>query len=273
MKKVFAIIALMGVFTFGMTQSVSAQDETADSAAVEQVDSAAVDSAAAPAVEEEPVESEPVETGMYKNIKTKFIEGSAGFMALVAIALILGLAFCIERIIYLALSKVNTVKLIEDVENALLNKGDLEGAKSIARETRGPIASIFYQGLTRLNDGADAVEKSVVAYGAVQASKLESGCSWITLFIGMAPSLGFLGTVIGMVQAFDDIQAAGDISPTVVAGGMKVALLTTIFGIVVALILQVFYNYILAEIEGLTAKMEDATISLLDIVAKYSNKK
>ncbi len=274
MKKVFAIIALMGVFTFGMTQSVSAQDEAADSAATEQVDSAAVDSAVAPVEEEAaPTESEPIEAGMYKTIKTKFIEGSAGFMALVAVALVLGLAFCIERIIYLALSKVNTVKLIEGVEDALLNKGDLEGAKSIARNTRGPIASIFYQGLTRLNDGADAVEKSVVAYGAVQASNLEKGCSWITLFIGMAPSLGFLGTVIGMVQAFDDIQAAGDISPTVVAGGMKVALLTTIFGIVVALILQVFYNYILAEIEGLTAKMEDSTISLLDIVAKYSNKK
>ena len=274
MKKIFAIIALMGVFTFGMTQTASAQDESADSAATEQVDSAAVDTAAAPVIEDaEPVESEPVETGMYKDIKTKFIEGSAGFMALVAIALIIGLAFCIERIIYLALSKVNTVKLIEDVENALINKNDLEGAKAIARDTRGPIASIFYQGLTRMDDGADAVEKSVVAYGAVQASKLESGCSWITLFIGMAPSLGFLGTVIGMVKAFDDIQAAGDISPTVVAGGMKVALLTTIFGIVVALILQVFYNYILAEIEGLTAKMEDATISLLDIVAKYNNKK
>ena len=253
MKKIFAIIALMGVFTFGMTQTASAQDESADSAATEQVDSAAVDTAAAPVIEDaEPVESEPVETGMYKDIKTKFIEGSAGFMALVAI--------CIERIIYLALSKVNTVKLIEDVENALINKNDLEGAKAIARDTRGPIASIFYQGLTRMDDGADAVEKSVVAYGAVQASKLESGCSWITLFIGMAPSLGFLGTVIGMVKAFDDIQAAGDISPTVVAGGMKVAL-------------QIFYNYILAEIEGLTAKMEDSTISLLDIVAKYNNKK
>ncbi len=262
MKKIFAIIALMGVFTFGMTQTASAQDESADSAATEQVDSAAVDTAAAPVIEDaEPVESEPVETGMYKDIKTKFIEGSAGFMALVAIALIIGLAFCIERIIYLALSKVNTVKLIEDVENALINKNDLEGAKAIARDTRGPIASIFYQGLTRMDDGADAVEKSVVAYGAVQASKLESGCSWITLFIGMAPSLGFLGTVIGMVKAFD------------VAGGMKVALLTTIFGIVVALILQIFYNYILAEIEGLTAKMEDSTISLLDIVAKYNNKK
>ena len=275
MKKVFAIIALMGVFTFGMTQSVCAQDEASVDSAAVQVDSTAVDSVAAAAETEEVAAPEPQleETGMYKNIKTKFIEGSAGFMALVAIALILGLAFCIERIIYLALSKVNTVKLIEDVENALLNKGDLEGAKSIARETRGPIASIFYQGLTRLNDGADAVEKSVVAYGAVQASKLESGCSWITLFIGMAPSLGFLGTVIGMVQAFDDIQKAGDISPTVVAGGMKVALLTTLFGIIVALVLQVFYNYVLSKIESLTALMEDSTISLLDICTKYNVKK
>ena len=274
MKKVFAIIALMGVFTFGMTQSISAQDEAVDSAATEQVDSAAVDTAAAATVDaedDEAASSEPVETGMYKNLKTKFIEGDAGFMAIVAIALVLGLAFCIERIIYLALSKINTVKFIDEIESAVKN-GNIEGAKEIARNTRGPIASIYYQGLLRLNDGADAVEKSVVAYGAVQASKLESGCSWITLFIGMAPSLGFLGTVIGMVQAFDDIQAAGDISPTVVAGGMKVALLTTIFGIIVALILQVFYNYILAEIEGLTAKMEDSTISLLDIVAKHCNK-
>jgi biopolymer transport protein ExbB len=273
MKKIFAIIALMGVFTFGMTQTASAQDEEVDSAATEQVESAAVDTVAdEAAVDEEPVEAEPVETGMYKDIKTKFIEGDAGFMALVAFALILGLAFCIERNIYLALSKVNTVKLIEDVEDALLKKGDLEKAKTIARETRGPIASIFYQGLTRLNDGADAVEKSVVAYGAVQASKLESGCSWITLFIGMAPSLGFLGTVIGMVQAFDDIQAAGDISPTVVAGGMKVALLTTTFGIVVALILQVFYNYILSKIEELTSDMEDSSITLLDMITKYNLK-
>ena len=276
MKKIFAIIALMGVFTFGMTQSVSAQDETtADSAATEQVDSAATDSAVADtaAAPVEEVEAGQVETGMYKTIKTKFIEGSAGFMALVAIALVLGLAFCIERIIYLALSKVNTNKMIEDIEDALINKNDLEGAKDIARNTRGPIASIFYQGLLRMEDGADAVEKSVVAYGAVQASNLEKGCSWITLFIGMAPSLGFLGTVIGMVQAFDDIQKAGDISPTVVAGGMKVALLTTLFGIIVALILQVFYNYILTEIEAMTAKMEDSTISLLDIVAKYNLKK
>ena len=275
MKKVFAIIALMGVFTFGMTQSVYAQDEEA---AVEEVDSLAidslaVDSAAVEEVEEvEAPEPEVTEVGMYKTLKTKFIEGSAGFMALVSIALIIGLAFCIERIIYLSLSDVNVKKMIESIEEKV-NANDVEGAKDIARNTRGPIASIFYQGLTRIDEGIDSVEKSAVAYGAVQASNLEKGCSWITLFIGMAPSLGFLGTVIGMVQAFDDIQAAGDISPTVVAGGMKVALLTTIFGIVVALILQVFYNYILAKLEALTAKMEDSTISLLDIVTKYNVKK
>ena len=273
MKKVFAIIALMGVFTFGMTQTMSAQDEeTVDTAAVEQVDSAAAVEEATEPEEVAVPEATEEEVGMYKTLKTKFIEGDAGFMAIVAIALIIGLAFCIERIIYLALADVKTDKMLAEVEKALDAK-DVEKAKTACRNTRGPIASICYQGLMRLEAGADAVEKSVVAYGAVQASNLEKGCSWITLFIAMAPSLGFLGTVIGMVQAFDAIQTAGDISPTVVAGGMKVALLTTIFGIIVALILQVFYNYILAKIESVTAQMEDATISLLDLVAKYNLKK
>ena len=273
MKKVFAIIALMGVFTFGMTQTMSAQDEEAvDTAAVEQVDSAAAATEEAAPEEVAVPEATQEEVSMYKQLKTKFIEGDAGFMAIVAIALIIGLAFCIERIIYLALADVKTDKMLAEVEKAL-DANDIEKAKTACRNTRGPIASICYQGLMRLNGGADAVEKAVVAYGAVQASNLEKGCSWITLFIAMAPSLGFLGTVIGMVAAFDAIQVAGDISPTVVAGGMKVALLTTIFGIVVALILQVFYNYILAKIESITAQMEDATISLLDLVAKYNLKK
>jgi len=285
MKKVFAIIAMSGLLLFGMNQAVYAQeateeateaveatdDENAEAAEVDSTEDVAAEETAA---EEEaaPAEEELREVGAYHGLKTKFIEGSAGFMALVAIALVIGLAFCIERIIYLALSDVNPRRMTEDIEAALL-KGDVEGAKAIARDERGPIASIYYQGIMRLNEGADSVEKAVVSYGAVQASNLEKGCSWITLFIGMAPSLGFLGTVIGMVQAFDDIQAAGDISPTVVAGGMKVALLTTIFGIVVALILQVFYNYILAKIEGITAQMENSTIDLLDIVYKFNAKK
>ena len=275
MKKLFAIIAMMGAFAFGATQSMMAQADSAavDSAAVDTtvVDTAAVDTAAA--VSEE-IAQEPIveEGGLHKELKTKFIEGDAGFMSLVAIALVLGLAFCIERIIYLSLAEINVKKLLASLEEKL-SAGDVEGAKEVCRNTRGPVASICYQGLMRIDEGIENVERSVVAYGSVQSSYLEQGCSWITLFIAMAPSLGFLGTVIGMVMAFDQIQQAGDISPTVVAGGMKVALITTIFGIVVALILQIFYNYILSKIETITSHMEEATISLLDMCMKYNLKK
>ena len=263
MKKLFAILAVMGVLSFGMTQTAMAQDSTATAAPAQTGQVAAADEAAAPAVVEE--------GGLHKELKTKFIEGDAGFMSLVAIALVLGLAFCIERIIYLSLAEVDVKKLMAKIE-AALEKGDVEGAKTICRNTRGPVASICYQGLMRIDEGLDVVERSVVSYGGVQAGYLEKGCSWITLFIAMAPSLGFLGTVIGMVMAFDKIQQAGDISPTVVAGGMKVALITTIFGLVVALILQVFYNYILSKIEGLTSEMEDSSITLLDMITKYNLK-
>lgn len=263
MKKLFAIVAVMGALTFGSTQLAQAQDAPA----AEQTEQAApaVDEAtdAAPAV--------AVEGGIHKELKTKFIEGTASFMSLVAIALVVGLAFCIERIIYLSLAEINTKKFVAAIE-AALEKGDVEGAKDIARNTRGPIASIFYQGLMRIDQGIDVVEKSVVSYGGVQAGYLEKGCSWITLFIAMSPSLGFMGTVIGMVQAFDKIQQVGDISPTVVAGGMKVALITTIFGLIAALVLQVFYNYILSKIEALTSEMEDSSITLLDMVIKYDLK-
>ena len=264
MKKLFAILAVMGVLTFGMTQTAMAQDSTA-TAAPEQTEQVA------PAATEEVATATVEEGSMHKELKTKFIEGDAGFMSLVAIALVLGLAFCIERIIYLSLAEVDVKKLMAKVEVAL-EKGDVEGAKTICRNTRGPVASICYQGLMRIDEGVDVVERSVVSYGGVQAGYLEKGCSWITLFIAMAPSLGFLGTVIGMVMAFDKIQQAGDISPTVVAGGMKVALITTIFGLVVALILQVFYNYILSKIEGLTSEMEDSSITLLDMITKYNLK-
>ncbi len=271
MKKLFAILAVMGVMTFGLTQSVMAQDDvtTTDSTAVVEDSTAVAEEVVE--TEETPIVEEET-GGLHKELKTKFIEGDASFMSLVAIALVIGLAFCIERIIYLSLAEVNTKKLMAQVEAALA-KGDVEGAKTVCRNTRGPVASICYQGLMRIDEGVDVVERSVVSYGGVQAGYLEKGCSWITLFIAMAPSLGFLGTVIGMVMAFDDIQRAGDISPTVVAGGMKVALITTIFGIVVALILQVFYNYILSKIEALTGDMEDSSITLLDLIMKYNLKK
>ena len=216
-------------------------------------------------------EAETEEGGLHKVLKSKFIEGTTGFMSLVALALVLGLAFCIERIIYLTLSEINAKKFMEDID-ARIEADDIEGAKQLCRETRGPVASICYQGLLRINESLDNIERSIVSYGSVQTANLEKGCTWITLFIAVAPSLGFLGTVIGMVMAFDEIQEAGDISPTVVASGMKVALITTIFGIIVALILQVFYNYILNKIEQLTTQMEDAAITLLDILVKYKNK-
>ena len=208
--------------------------------------------------------------GFHQALKTKFIEGNAGFMSLVAIALVIGLAFCIERIVYLSLSEINAKQLMRDVDQKVV-AGDIEGAKELCRNTRGPVASICYQGLMRINEKISDIERSVSSYGTVQAANLEKGCSWITLFIAMAPSLGFLGTVIGMVMAFDQIQQAGDISPTIVASGMKVALLTTIFGIIVALILQVFYNYILSKIEHITSQMEESAISLMDIIAKYKD--
>jgi biopolymer transport protein ExbB len=209
-----------------------------------------------------------LEEGLHQALKTKFIEGSADFMSAVAIALILGLAFVLERIIYLNLADIDPSKMLSKIENAL-DKGDVEEAKSIARNTRGPIASIAYQGLMRIDQGIDVVEKSIVAYGGVQGGLLEKNLSWVTLFIAVSPSLGFLGTVVGMVMAFDTIERVGDISPTVVAGGMKVALITTIGGLVVALILQVFYNYLLSKLEAILNKMEDASVTLLDMIVKY----
>lgn len=276
MKKLFAIIAMVAVCSFGATTSVMAQE---DSAATEQTDTAAVDTAAvdtavvdtaaeadvaAPVVEEE-------NEGIFKVLKVKFIEGDAGFMSLVAIALVLGLAFCIERVIYLSLAQINTRKFVADLA-ALVAAGKINEAIAMCKNTRGPVAQLAMTAMECLNSSdrndIGTIERSINTEAEVQGSYLEENCSWITLFIAMAPSLGFLGTVIGMVMAFDDIQRAGDISPTVVAGGMKVALITTIFGIIVALILQLFYNYILSKIESLTVNMEESSQEILTMCVK-----
>ena len=209
--------------------------------------------------------------GIHEQLKSKFVEGSASFMSLVALTLVIGLALCIERIVYLTMSEINCKKLLGDIEKRL-DCDDVEGAKSICRDTRGPVASICYQGLMYADQDMATVERGIVSYGTVQSGNLEKGCSWIRLMIAIAPSLGFLGTVIGMVMAFDHIQEAGDISPTIVAEGMKVALITTIFGIIVAVVLQVFYNYILSKIERLTTQMEESAITLLDIIGRRSDK-
>lgn len=209
--------------------------------------------------------------GFHTVLKTKFIEGGAGFMSLVALCLVLGLAFCIERIVYLTMSEINAKKLLADI-GGRLEHDDVEGAKSLCRDTRGPVASICYQGLLRINDSIGSIERSISSYGSVQAANLDKGCSWITLFITIAPSLGFLGTVIGMVMAFDNIRIAGDINASIVAEGMKVALITTIFGIIVALVLQIFYNYILSKIEHLTSQMEESAITILDEITAYKER-
>ncbi len=203
-----------------------------------------------------------------QELKTRFIEGGPGFMGIVLICLILGLAIAIERIIFLNLATTNTKKLTEGVEEALAN-GGVDAAKDLCRDTKGPVASIFYQGLDRVDEGVESAEKAVVAYGGVQMGQLEKNVSWISLFIALAPMLGFMGTVIGMIQAFDKIEAAGDMQPSLVAGGIKVALLTTVFGLVVAIILQIFYNYIVAKIDSIVNDMEDASITLVDILVAH----
>ena len=291
MKKFFAIVAILGLFCTVQMNAAPKSEKKANKTEVKtevnkdaevadtlQQDSANVAAAtpapAAPkkADKKDEVKEEGGVAGIHKELKKKFIEGDAAFMSLVAIAMVIGLAFCIERIVYLSMAQVNTKKLMAAIADALANN-DVEGAKEICRNTAGPVASICYQGLLRIDEGIDTVERSIVSYGSLQSSMLERNCSWITLFIAMAPSLGFLGTVIGMVQAFDDIQKAGDISPTIVAGGMKVALITTLYGIIVALILQVFYNFILTKIEALTSDMEDCSITLLDLLIKFDIKK
>ncbi|MDR0982892.1 MAG: MotA/TolQ/ExbB proton channel family protein [Culturomica sp.] len=265
MKKLFALIAIFGLLTFGVSSMLSAQETTP--AVEEEVIVGEVTTNPTDVEEGDVIES----TSLHAAIKTKFIEGGAGFMAAIAICLILGLAVAIERVIYLNLSDTNTKKIIEKFEDAL-NNGGIEAAKEFCRNTRGPVASIFYQGLLRYDQGIDMVEKSVVSYGSVQMGLMEKGLTWIGLFIGIAPMLGFLGTVIGMIGAFDSIQAAGDMSPTLVAGGIKVALITTVGGLIVAIILQVFFNYCTSKTEGIVNNMEDASVSLLDILVKYNTK-
>ena len=246
--------------------NISKVDSTEITAQAAVADSAATDFVA----DDELIEAEET-GGMHKELKSKFIEGNAGFMSLVALALVIGLAFCIERIIYLTLSEINAKKFMETICRKI-EEDDIEGAKDICRNTRGPVASICYQGLLRIGEKIENIERSVVSYGSVQMANLERGCSWIKLCITIAPSLGFLGTVIGMVMAFDDIRMAGDISATIVASGMKVALITTIFGIIVALVLQMFYNYIVSKIEHITSQMEESAITLLDGITKYKKR-
>ncbi|MCK9290642.1 MAG: MotA/TolQ/ExbB proton channel family protein [Bacteroidales bacterium] len=277
MKKLIALLTMAGMMFIGFHNVVLAQDSPADP--TEQTE---ITDDTAEAIEEEVVQADEPETvqmealdeeplTFHEVLKEKFIEGGPEFMGVVLLTLILGLAISIERIIYLTLSTTNTKKLLVSIEKAL-EGGGVDKAKDICRNARGPVASIFYQGLMRYDHGVDEVEKSIVSYGAVITGRLESGVSWISLFIALAPMLGFLGTVVGMIMAFDDIAAAGDISPQVVAVGIKVALLTTVFGLIVAIILQIFYNYIISKIDNLVNDMEDSSISFIDMITTFAKK-
>jgi biopolymer transport protein ExbB len=248
MKKLLSLILVTGMLSIGTVSMIYAQKD-------------AKTEAAAPVAEE----------SFHQVLKTKFIEGGPAYLTPILLCFIIGMAIVIERIIYLNMSSTNTDKLLKSIEDAL-NSGGVESAKEICRNTKGPVASIFYQGLDREHEGIDIVEKSVIAYGGVMMGNLERGLIWISLFIGLAPMMGFFGTVIGMVQAFDAIESAGDISPGLVAGGIKVALITTIAGLIVAMILQVFYNYLVSKIDSLVSQMEDSSISLIDILVKHNLK-
>lgn len=286
MKKILTFLAVFGMLTAGVTTTAYAQaDATSDQGEMDQAenegqdaqaDSASFEEEEAAVMQEEPEvdasddSSAAVETerSFHQQVKDTFIDGGVGFMSLVLVCLILGLALCIERIIYLNMATTNKAKLLKNVEDAL-SSGGVEAAKDVCRNTRGPIASIFYQGLERYDEGIDVVEKSVVSYGGVQMGLLEKGLSWISLFIALAPMLGFMGTVIGMISAFDAIAAENNISPGIVAGGIKIALITTVSGLIVAIILQIFYNYIVSKVDGIVNDMEDASISLIDMLIRY----
>ena len=263
MKKLFMILAVVA-----MTIGTAVAQENADVAAPAQTETEVVAEATeTPVVSETQIEGE----SMHQTLMKKFLEGGWGWMLPVLVVLVLGMAIAIERILYLTLSTIDTKTFIANVEKAL-NEGGIEAAKDVCRNTRGPIASIYYQGLDRYHLGLDAVEKAVVSYGSVQTGRLESGLGWLSLFIALSPSLGFLGTVVGLVQAFDDIARQGDISPTIVADGMKVALLTTLFGLIAAMVLQVLYNFVIVKIDGMVNEMEDSSITLTDILTAYNKK-
>jgi biopolymer transport protein ExbB len=281
MKRLFSVLSFAAIMVLGLSvnantilnaqvQDTTATDTMANDTAAMQTppvtDTTEEDQAETTMVQDEP-------RGFHQELKQRFIEGDPTFMAPILLCLILGLAISIERIIYLNMATTNTRRLAERVEDAL-NSGGIDAALDVCRNTKGPVASIYYQGLSRVEtEGIDAAEKAVVAYGGVQMGQLEKNVSWVSLFIALAPMLGFLGTVIGMILAFDKIEAAGDMNPTLVAGGIKVALLTTVFGLIVAIILQVFYNYIIAKIDRIVNDMENASILLVDMLVEYKSKK
>lgn len=272
MKQLITLLMIAGVFTFSSVNAFAQEGTDVASDTTEMEADSVVAEEEAPVTTVAEAEVEPAveeDESFHQIVKEQFIDGGAEFMGIVLLCLILGLAIAIERIIHLNLATTNVKKLLGNVESAL-STGGVEAAKEVCRNTRGPVASIFVQGLMRMSEGIEMVEKSIIAYGSVEMGRLEKGMVWISLFISLAPMLGFMGTVVGMIDAFDAIAEAGDVSPALVAGGIKVALLTTVGGLIVAVILQLFYNYLVSKIDSLVNSMEDASISLVDILVRHN---
>lgn len=273
MKNMIKSLTLLVVLTLGLTFNVSAQEDATDLASVEDMEVATGDAGVADAATDVALtnantkDSEEVEENLTfsQKLKQKFIQGDPLWMTPVLLCLIIGMALSIERVVYLNISTIDTNKFKQNIEDAL-KSGGVEAALEVARNTRGPIASIYYQGLSRADEGVDIVEKSIISYGGVQNGLLEKGMTWLQLFIALSPMLGFLGTVIGMIQAFEQIVKDGQVSPITVAGGIQVSLLTTVFGLISAIILQIFYNYITSKVDGIVNEMEEASISLVDMM-------
>ena len=199
-----------------------------------------------------------------------FNEGGA-FMWPILIALIIGLMISLERFISLTRAGVNTRKFLAKVKDEL-KSGGIEGALDVCSSTRGPVASIFHAGLMRSDRGVDHVEKAITNAGSIEMAFLERGMIWLATVISVAPMLGFTGTVVGMIAAFDAIKAANDISPSIVAGGISQALLTTAFGLIVAMIVQVLHNYFISKIDKLIIDMEESSTELVDTLIELEKK-
>ena len=210
------------------------------------------------------------DTGVLNYLQLKFVAGGF-FMWPILASFIFGLGFCFERMWTLSRASMNTRKFIVQVKDALV-KGGVEAAMKVCENTRGSIASVFHAGLLRADEGIESAEKAIMAYGAIEKGLLERGLIWISTFVSIAPMLRFTGTVQGMIEAFDAIAEAAQISPGIVATGISVALLTTLFGLIVAMILQVFYNYFVSKIDKLVADMEESSIELIDALYELKKK-
>ena len=202
----------------------------------------------------------------------QYFHDGGNFMWPILLALVFGLGFTLERIYSLMMSRIDSKTFFDDITKIIDNDG-AEAALELCEQTQGPVSAIFHAGLSRLHRGLAEVEKAIQNAGALEMAFLEKNMIWLNAVITIAPMLGFTGTVIGMIKAFDAIKAANDISPAVVAGGISQALLTTAFGLVVAMIIQTFQNLFVSRIDKLVLEMEEQSVKIMDHLYEAETKK